>query len=117
MMEQPSFDFEDKARDEAIQRGLDHAQEMWKARAREAIRQHAEREPFFTSCDVLAVLEAEGTVSTHDLRAMGGLMTAARKADIIEPSGKFVPSDRLGCHKMPKRVWRSLIYRPEGHLT
>jgi len=47
-------------------------------------------------------------------RAMGAVMTAARRAGWCEPTNTTHQSIRVKCHARPLRVWRSLLLE-NGH--
>lgn len=42
-------------------------------------------------------------------RAMGPVMRAAAQKGIIEPTDRFIPTDKADSHRQPIRVWRSKI--------
>lgn len=47
--------------------------------------------------------------SPVERRAMGAVITAARKKGWIETTDRFRESTRPVCHRNPKRIWRSLL--------
>ena len=50
-------------------------------------------------------------LTTHDNRAMGGIVSTALKEEWIEYTGKSILS-HVG-HKSPLQIWRSRIYKPK----
>ena len=95
-----------EARDRAMAQVEGAADDAWKAAALDAVRRAALAMPDFIVDQVWAFIPAG--VSTHDSRAMGPVIMAAKKAGIIEASDAFRPSPRR--HASPQRVWRSLIH-------
>lgn len=91
------------ARDSAIDRGSRHADPDWMRGARLLIEGYAPGTSF-TSEDVLIDLLV-GHFSTHDKRALGGVLQKAQRDGLIEPGG-FVPSRRPSRHCAPVREWR-----------
>jgi hypothetical protein len=59
---------------------------------------------FWLACD-----DAE-LPSPDERRVFGVVMLKARKAGLVESTGRFVACKRPGCHAMPIRVWRSLVF-------
>lgn len=88
-----------------------NANEGWKAAAYRCVLQVAERQAEFTADDVMELLE-KLPVSTHTLRAFGGVMVQAMKNGIAEQTPRAKPSKRKNQHNCPIRVWRSRIYKP-----
>lgn len=98
------------ARDHAISTVEEHAVPEWVAFARHVVTQVAREHEWFISD---AVWEA-GLGKPPNARALGSVMTWARREGLIEPTNEFRPSAQKGCHRMPRRVWHSLIYKGGG---
>lgn len=99
-----------EARDIALAIVADHANETWLDFARYAVAQVALARPDFI---VDAVWEA-GLGKPPEARAIGAVMTWAKREGLIEPTNEFRPSNQAGCHRVPRRVWRSLAYAPSS---
>jgi hypothetical protein len=106
----PLFDSTKAAekRDAAVAQGLRAAHEEWKKAALAAIYGCAKRYKCFTTDQVEELLEYYG-VSTHDTRALGGLMKRAEGHGWIEITDRTRPSRMPRNHRRPKRLWNSLI--------
>jgi len=104
--------FDDKQAREAAIRGQKKAEEAaheaWKEQAREAIYTTATTRSRFIVDDVWPNIK--GDVFTHDLRAMGSLMTQAVKHGWIERTKEYRPSSRKSSHSNPRVVWKSLLF-------
>lgn len=92
---------------DALQRVQEHAEPDWAERALKAVEACAKANATFIVDDVWAFLDASDV--PHEPRAMGAVMRAAQRAGLIAPTDVFRPSDRVTCHKNPRRVWESLI--------
>ena len=105
------FDAKESAsqRDDAEDRVERHADDEWKEAAFESVKTVARKKEFFTADDVQADLEHK-PVETHELRALGPVMMRALKEKIAVQSGDFTRTTQVKCHRMPRRIWRSLIY-------
>lgn len=82
------------------------AGEEWREAAERMVEHLALTQAEFNADD----LWEAGLERPRESRALGGVMRAARKAGIIEPTGRYVPSRIKGCHSGPKAVWRSLVF-------
>ena len=91
-----------------------HADGEWKTVALDAVKQVAQRKREFTTDDVLAAMQ-DAPVWTHELRALGPVMTRAAAAGYIRATDRFVASASVSRHRAPKRVWSSQIYEPRGN--
>jgi hypothetical protein len=49
---------------------------------------------------------------THEPRAMGAVMLKAAAEGLIDSTEEFKASTRSSTHNSPRRVWRSLIFKP-----
>lgn len=87
----------------------DNADPVWKRNAKHAIYDLAQTRETFTTDDVWVLLHKRGEETPHEPRALGALMNAAAKKNLIVSSGDWVESNRHECHRRPIRVWRSLI--------
>lgn len=88
---------------ESIDTAAEHADPAWLAAAREEVQRLAGMRVLFTTDDVWAAL-AERGVTTHEPRALGSVMQAARRAKLIVPVG-YRSSSRPECHGRPVRTW------------
>lgn len=80
----------------------------WCERADSVIRELASTRETFTADDVwLAGLE-----KPREGRALGGVMQSARRAGLIESTGRYQPSVIPSYHAKPQVVWRSKVFRP-----
>jgi len=93
------------ARDEAIARVDDHADEAWKQHALQVIASTARALGEFTTDDVWDRLDP--AYSTHEPRALGALMKAMASRGVITATERYRTSKRSECHNRPVRVWRA----------
>lgn len=93
------------ARDEAIARVDQHADEAWKQHALTVIASTAWALGEFTTDDVWDRLDP--AYSTHEPRALGALMKAMATRGVITPTQQYRTSKRSECHNRPVRVWRA----------
>jgi hypothetical protein len=98
-----------EAKREAIERVTRAANEEWMAAAGAIVEKLARGRQSFTTDDVWGELDAL-TVSTPEPRAMGAVMTIAKRDGIVKASGGFVSSRRAICHGRPIQIWLSLTY-------
>lgn len=77
----------------------------WHLRALEALRRVARRMPSF---DVDDVWDLVGE-APRDRRAMAMVLKAGQQRKLCEPTAESRPSRNPGCHRAPRRVWRSLL--------
>lgn len=94
---------------EGIERGYTNAKDEWKRQAKWIVYNYAKQHPTLTVNDIRREI-VKIKVPTQDGRALGGVVKAAQKAGIIEPSGEKVSSVRG--HKSQIEIWRSKIYKP-----
>lgn len=100
----------ENAKRAAVQRVDEHAAPAWKEYALGVVKRVAERLTEFTTDEVLTEMQ-DAPVWTHELRALGPVMTAAQNAGYIVATDRFIPSASVSRHKAPKRVWRSCLRR------
>jgi len=94
-------------KDEAMNRVDKHADAVWKLAALHAVAEAARTLSEFTTDAVVPLINPNAT--THDLRALGPVMTRAAKLGWIEKSPMpFIPTPRR--HMAPLQVWRSLLF-------
>jgi hypothetical protein len=111
-----SLPFPDDPTDEAIDRAGRHADADWMLTVANAILRVAQATREFTTDAIWSYLDRyHPQATTHDRRAMGAALRAARADGIIDPTGRYAISTRPVCHRNPKRVWTSLIF--EGGST
>jgi len=89
----------------AVNRADEHADEEWKRRADEALRQIATALPILTPDDLWDVIERP-----REPRASGAVFRRAIKAGWIEPTGRLVKSRNHLQHGNKISEYRSLIY-------
>ena len=94
---------------QAIARVDYNAEPEWKVNEKRAVLWLAHTRDTFTAEDVWKVLEQRGEEAPHEPRAMGAIMTAAAKKEIIEATAEWVESNRPECHRRPVRIWKSRI--------
>lgn len=103
------------ARDEALERVDQNADQEWKTAAREEIEFAAGLGSEFTSEDISTRIEFMFGVETHDRRALGPLFQAAAKAGKIRRVG-YAPSRLARRHGGPVAVWVG-VGQPEGSVA
>jgi hypothetical protein len=94
------------ARDEALARVEQHANDAWKAEAMRAVVRVARERGRFTTDDVWQALGGLD-VGTHEPRAMGAVMRQAARNGWVRATDEYVKSGRAACHARPLRVWES----------
>lgn len=97
------------ARDEAMARVDEHAEEEWKRAALDAIEAVATWRDEFTTDAVWWMLDHSGAGDAREARVMGPLMTEAARRGWIARTDRTHNSVRVECHANPKRVWKSLL--------
>ena len=99
--------------DEAINRADEHANKDWVRAALQAGETLAYRFERLTTDDIWFEMEdSHPDLSTHEPRAMGGVMRQLKSRGTIRPSTLYVKSERLSRHGAPIRVWMSRITKP-----
>lgn len=101
-----ALDVEGQALADALQTVDDHANPSWVLYARHVVEQVARTNRTFI---VDAVWEA-GLGKPAEARAIGAVMKWAQRERLIAPTPEFRPSAQRGCHRVPRRVWRSLVF-------
>lgn len=107
--EHPDLFAAQEAKEAAIQRSEDHANEAWKAAAYAAVEACAQRRETLIVDDVWPYLEALSE-TTHDFRALGPVMRKAAKEGVIAKTDQFRLSHAHN-HGTPRPVWKSLVWR------
>lgn len=101
-------------RDEGIAKADAAAKEDWKASAIAAVYVAAQTHDRFTTTAVWALLAKDASITpTREPRAMGAIMRKAQKNGWIEPTDKFLNTNRASRHRAPVRIWRSLLYKED----
>lgn len=98
-----------RLRDEGIDSVYENASPEFKLGTNASIEFIARGRDEFTTDAVWARNEQQGVPLPHDNRAMSGAMGIAKAAEWIEPTDRFVPTQRKQAHRRPIRVWRSRI--------
>lgn len=96
-----------RLRDAAVKKVHRHAAPGFLEAADRAAERAARELEYLTVDDLW--LAMAGDAKTHDNRAMGPVMTRAKKRGLIEPTDQFRPSTQPSCHANPRRIWRSLV--------
>lgn len=81
------------------------AAQDWRLRAISAVEALCATNEYFTTDDLPDAI----TGGVKEPRALGGLMTLARKMGLCEPTNTTRASKQRQNHNRPKRVWRSLV--------
>lgn len=103
-----------RARDEAIERVDEHADQDWKVEARQAVLHAAAHRAEFTTDYVWWLLDQREVLPPHEPRALGAIMRKAAREGLIQRSDRVVESVRPANHRRPIAVWRSLLYGTTG---
>jgi hypothetical protein len=97
----------ERARNEAMRRVEDAADDVWKTTCSVAIAVVAARNTErFTTDEVWNLLDAWGVKPPREPRIMGPMITRAIKRGLIEPTGERVNSTLVRGHARPVRVFR-----------
>lgn len=102
------------ARDEAIARVENNANQDWLDAFRRALERVARGRLHFNTDPVWEEFEREyPQPKQHEPRAAGAVVVKAMRDGVISPTDMFWASNRKSCHKRPLRVYRSLIFDGE----
>ena len=96
------------ARDEAMGRVEENADEVWMQEARQALWETIKRigtGGTFTTDDI-------DCSTPHEPRAWGPIMLKAARARVIEKTGAMRESNSARCHARPKALWRVTYQLP-----
>lgn len=96
-----------RQRDVSIQQVGEHADQDYMRVALRIVAELARTGQPFTTDDVIARMP-DG-VSTPEPRALGAVMTIARRQGIVEPTSQYRNSTMMTCHGRPKRLWRGVF--------
>lgn len=97
------FDFDQHDPVETAGRNADPE---WVTTAHRVIQELADRGEHFTADDVWELLDARQVTPTHEPRALGAVLRAAKSSGLIRPTAAYLPSRRPECHGRPVRVWQ-----------
>jgi hypothetical protein len=101
-----------EAAEEAIGQATEAADPDWKEAARSAVRRVAYRQRFFTTDDIWGAIDAiDPEASTHEPRAMGGILRWAQDEGLASNTERVQKTARVAAHRRPLAVWESLVYR------
>lgn len=100
-----------EARDEALERVEQNASKVWTALALATVLDIANNKAEFTTDDVWEALNQLGAEDPHESRAIGAVMRNAAKDGLIRPTDRYLPSQRVACHRRPVRVWHSCTFQ------
>lgn len=95
---------------EAEERVLANATHEWRDDAIEACLYTAQTMNEFIVDDVWKNMPSGSW--TLEARAMGPIVKQAVKNKWIEPTDSYKPSARASSHSNPRRVWKSLVFKP-----
>lgn len=109
------FDQAKRAMVQGREAAWQHADSHWKRRAGEILQELIIARKFITSEDVIMRLESEG-ITTGNNRAIGALMSAAKRAGQIKPTGEYKESRLKRRHKAPLRIWQIVRTNPDGRI-
>lgn len=102
------------ARDEGMQRAIDHADclcDTWSLRAFNWVHGYAQWHAEFMSEDVrMAAEKAPGFVAPPDNRAWGAVMIKAARAGLIERTG-YAQAKNPRVHCSVNAVWHSKVFK------
>jgi len=112
-MVQLSFEASVEGRDAAMRQAEEHAQEVWRDAAMDAIWETAKIYHRFIVDQVWTFMPDR--VQTHEKRAMGPMMVKAVKEGWIAQTDEYRLSERVASHRNPRRVWQSLIHSEGAH--
>ena len=93
-----------RARDVAIDRADEAADDLWKTSARSALRRACLSLDEFTTDDLWGSLERP-----REPRAIAGVMRFGVSKGWCEATDRTRRSADATCHARPKRIWRSLL--------
>ena len=107
----PLFDYAEaqRRRDAAVTAVGEHADDTYMRVALAVVAELARSGVPFTTDDVVARMPEH--VTTPEPRALGAVMTIARKRGIVEPMSEYRNSTLVSCHGRPKRLWRGVPQR------
>lgn len=88
----------------AIELAREHAHQVWVRKARRIVEHLAAKRQFFTTDEVWSELAKTG-LSTPEPRALGAVMQAAVRDEIIIATGRYWPTKRPSAHKRPVAVY------------
>jgi hypothetical protein len=95
------------ARDRSMKQVEEHADPNFKDAAYEAVCITARLQPEgFIVDEVWRNLPA-GVVQPREPRAMGPVMSRAKRDGVIVPTNEFRASARVTAHRNPRRVWKA----------
>lgn len=97
----------DQETDEAVQRSFDNSNQSWREITLNNLMKFCEYTDTFTMNDFRDYNALYCKATTHDNRAMGGVIRTARTYGWIIPTGRTIIS-RVG-HKSPLQIWKSII--------
>jgi len=105
---QPSiFDQAERAKTEGMEVSYRNAGTYWQDKASEVLQELIRSNRYVTSEDVIIELENRG-ITTGNNKALGALMTAAKRAGQIKPTGEWTTSKLKRRHGAPLRKWETV---------
>lgn len=97
-----------QARDDAMRRVADHADPAFAQTVIDIIHALCVSSATFNADDIWAAMP-RGIV-THDNRALGPMLEAARKEGWCQPTMEHRSTTRASNHARPIRMWKSLLH-------
>lgn len=99
---------------EARRRGMRNAAQaadpVWWAYMLALVLEVAKRKPYLFTDDIERLRSERGGPTTHENRAIGPLMIAAKKNGWISPVDHWAQSSQVVNHRRHMRVWYSHLY-------
>jgi len=99
---------------EGAERATEHAEKVdpgWKKEAYSVIYGIAQQNEFLNADDVWKGAKRWGLPEPPDNRAWGSIWVRAKRAGVVEKTGRFTTTKRPVAHRMDIPIYRSLIYQ------
>ena len=99
----------DEVTDEAIERVRVNANPVWTKTVMALIEDLATVDIEFTTDVLWKCMEIQHEdITTHEPRAMGGVMRTAKAAGLCRPTGRYIKTTRREAHGRPVAVWHTI---------
>ena len=96
-----------EAKEQAIQQVATNTNPYWAAQCRTIIQQIATTTNTFTTDDIWQALHDAYLPTPHEPRAIGAILTAMARENLITATDTYRTSARAACHARPIRVWKA----------
>jgi hypothetical protein len=93
-----------EARDEALRRVASATDPSWATNIENIILSLAT--DTFTTDDVWQAASDANLDVPHEPRALGAILHRLARQQMIVATDRYIPSQRVACHRRPIRVWR-----------